>query len=90
MHGILENYLLSICLSFRPSARLSLFLSVRFSVRVYGVDGALHGTIRTVHTTYAAALKPTTHLQTRCRKPNAATQHLMLLMMGVCTRNMSS
>ena len=27
---------------------------------------------------------------TRCRKPNAATQHLMLLMMGVCTRNMSS
>jgi len=26
----------------------------------------------------------------RCRKPPAATQHLMLLMMGVCTRNMSS
>ena len=24
------------------------------------------------------------------RKPYAATQHLMLLMMGVCTRNMSS
>jgi len=24
------------------------------------------------------------------RKLNAATQHLMLLMMGVCTRNMSS
>ena len=26
----------------------------------------------------------------RCRKASAATQHLMLLMMGVCTRNMSS
>ena len=42
----------------------------------------LHGTIRTVHTTYAAALRTTTHLQTRCRKPYTATQHLMLLMMG--------
>ena len=59
--------------------------------RVYGADGAVqsHGTIRTVHTTYAAALK-TTHLQARCRKPHAATEHLMLLMMGVCTRNTSS
>jgi len=25
--------------------------------RVYGADGAVHGTIRTVNTTYAAALK---------------------------------
>jgi len=49
-----------------------------------------HGTIRTVHTTYTAALKTTTHPKPRCRKPYAATQHLMLLMMGVCTRNMSS
>jgi len=48
-----------------------------------------HGTIRTVHTTYAAALKTTTHPKTRCRKLYAAIQHLMLLMMGVCTRNMS-
>ena len=39
---------------------------------------------------YTAALKTTTHLQTRCRKPYAATQHLMLLMIGLCTRNMSS
>jgi len=54
--------------------------------RVYGADGA----VRTVHTTYAAALKMTTHPKTRCRKPYAATQHLMLLMMGVCTRNMSN
>jgi len=58
--------------------------------RVYGEDGSVHGTIRTVHTTYAAALKTTTHPQTRCRKPYAATQHLMLLIMDVCTRNMSS
>ena len=34
--------------------------------RVYGVDGA-------VHTTYAAALRTTTHLQSECRKPHAAT-----------------
>jgi len=49
--------------------------------RVYGADSAVHGTIRTVHTTYAAALKTTTHPK---------TQLLMLLMMGLCTRNMSS
>jgi len=54
--------------------------------RVYGADG----TIRTVHMTYAAALKTTTHPKNRCRKPYAATQNLMVLMMGVCTRNMSS
>ena len=57
--------------------------------RVYGADVAVQGTIRTVHTTYAAALKTTTHPNTRCRKPYAATKHLMLLMMDVCTRNMS-
>jgi len=43
--------------------------------RVYGADGAV---------------PYTTHPKPRCRKPYAATQHLMLLMMGVCTRNMSS
>ena len=60
--------------------------------RVYGAVGAIesHGTIRTVHTTYAAALTTTTHPKTRCRKPYAATQHPVLLMMGVCTRNMWS
>jgi len=55
---------------------------------VYGADGAMrlsHDTIRIVNTTYAAALKTTTHPKTQCRKPYAATQHLMLLMMGVCT-----
>ena len=56
---------------------------------VYVADGA-DGTIRTIHTTYAAALKTTNHPKIRCRKPYAATQHLMLLTMGVCTRNMSS
>jgi len=60
--------------------------------RVYGADGAvqLHGTIRSVHMNYAAALKTTTLPNTRCRKPYSATQHLMLLMVGVCIRNMSS
>ena len=46
--------------------------------------------ICTIHMTHTAALKTTTHPKTRCRKPYGATQHLMLLMMGVCTRNMSS
>ena len=36
---------------------------------------------------YTVVVKTTTHPQTRCRKPYAATQHPMLLMMGVCTRN---
>jgi len=35
------------------------------------------------------AVKTTTHPKTRCRKPYVATQHLMLLMMGVYARNMS-
>jgi len=57
---------------------------------VYVAIGAVHSIICTVHTTFAAALKTTTHPKARCRKPYAATQHLMLLMMGVCTLNMSS
>jgi len=38
---------------------------------VYGADGVVqsHGTIRTAHMTYAAALKTTTHPKTPCRKP---------------------
>ena len=57
--------------------------------RMYGADGVVRcdGTIRTTNTTYAVAVKITTHSKTRCRKPYAATQHLMLLMMSVCTRN---
>ena len=73
-----------------PSFWMGGGLESRCVGRVYGVDGGVHGTIRTVHTTYAAALKTTTHPKTRCRKPYAATQHLMLLTMGVYTRNMSS
>ena len=33
----------------------------------------VRGNIRTAHTTYAAALKTTTHPKTRCRKSYAAT-----------------
>jgi len=51
--------------------------------RVYGADVA-------THMTYAAALKTTTHPKCRCRKPYATTQHPMLPMMGISTRNMSS
>ena len=72
-----------------PSLWMGGVLERRCVGRVYGADGDVHGIIRTVNTTYAAALKTTTHPQTRCRKLCAATEHLML-MMGVCTRNMSS
>ena len=73
-----------------PSFWMGGGLESRCVDRVCGADVAVHGTFRTAHTTYAAALKTTTHPKTRCRKPYAAAQHLMLLMMGVCTRNMSS
>jgi len=76
-----------------PSFWMGDGLESRCVGRVYGADGAVresHGTIRIVHTTYAAALKTTTHPKTQCRKPYAATQQLMLLMKGVCTRNLSS
>jgi len=43
-----------------------------------------------VYTTYAAVLNTTIHPKSRRRKPYAATQHLMLLMMGVYTRSMLS
>jgi len=45
----------------------------RSTKTVLSLDGAVHGTIQTVHTTYAAALRTTTRLETRCRKPHAAT-----------------
>jgi len=32
--------------------------------RVYGLEGAVQRTFQTVHTTHAAALRNTTHLQT--------------------------
>ena len=63
---------------------------LRAAAQVVCMVQILPRTICTVHTTHAAALKTTTHPKTRCRKPYAATQHLMLLMMGVCIRNMSS
>ena len=64
-------------------------LESRWIGRVCGADVAVPSH-RTAHTTYAAALKTTTHPKTQCRKPYAAAQHLMLLIMGVCTRNTSS
>ena len=54
--------------------------------RVYGADGAVHGP----SAPQTVAVKTTTHTNTGCRKQYDATQHLMLLMMGVCARNMSS
>jgi len=34
-----------------------------------------HGNIRTARTTYATAVKTTTHPETQCRKPFAASQY---------------
>jgi len=77
-----EHYMLSCSIWFAaPSFWMGGGLESRCLGRVYGAA-------RTVHTTYAAVLRTTTHPKTRCRKPYAATQHLMLLMMGVYTRNM--
>jgi len=88
-----EHWMLSCSIWFSaPSFWMGGGLESRWVGRVYGADGAvrLHVIIRTVHATYAAALKTTTHPKTRCRKPYATTQHPMLLMMGIYTRNMSS
>jgi len=58
--------------------------------RVYGADGAVaqHHPHRT-HDLRSGSQdqRPS---KTRCRKPYAATQHLMLLMMAVYTRNTPS
>jgi hypothetical protein len=58
--------------------------SIWFSAPSFWVDGGLEsrcvGRVCTANTTYAAALKTTIHPKTRCRKPYATTQHLMLLM----------
>jgi len=43
--------------------------------RVCGVDGAMPHDNHTAHTTYATALKTSTHPKTRCRKSYVATQH---------------
>ena len=84
-----EHYMLSCSIRLSaPSFWMGGGLESRCVGRVYGADGAVR--LRTIHTIYAAALKTTTHPEIRRRKPYCATQHLTLLMMGVCTRNMSS
>ena len=86
-----EHQMLSCSIRFfAPSFWVGGGLESRWVGRVYAADGAVHGNIRTAHTTHAAVLKTTTHPKTRCRKPYAAAQNLMLLIMGVCTRNVSS
>ena len=61
--------------------------SIWFPAQSSWMGGGLES--RCVVRVYGAALKTTTHPRTLCRKPYAATQHLVLLMMGVCTQNMS-
>ena len=58
-----------------PSLWMDGGLESRCVGRVYGADGAVHGTVHTVHTTHTAALKTTIHPQTRCRKPYAAASN---------------
>jgi len=55
--------------------------------RVDGADGAVRVArpCTAPSAPYTATLKKTTHPKTRCRKPYASTQHLMLLMMGLYT-----
>ena len=55
--------------------------------RLCGANGAVRVARHHPHHThaYTVALKITTHPKTRCRKPHAATQCLMFMMMGVCT-----
>jgi len=74
-----EHWILSSSIWFSaPSFWIGGGLESRCVGRVRGADGAVpHGTIRTAHRTYAATLKTTTYPKTRCRKPYAATQHLM-------------
>jgi len=65
--------------------------SVRFSALSFWMGGGLESRcVGRVYGADVAALKTTTHPKTRCRKPYAVTQNLMLLMMGICTRKMSS
>jgi len=49
-----------------PSFWMGGGLDSRCVSRVYGADGAMHGTIRTVHTTYAAVV---TDLRSNCHRP---------------------
>ena len=42
--------------------------SIRFSALNFWMGGAVHGNIRTVHTTYAAALKTTIHPKNSVQK----------------------
>ena len=76
------------------SVHTPIIRSIRCWVAAYGFVHRVFGWVVVLRAaadkTYAAALKTTTHPKTRCTKPYAATQHLMLLMMGVYTRNMSS
>jgi len=62
--------------------------SIQFPALSFWKGGGLES--RCVGRVHSAALKTTTLPKTQCRKPHAATQHPILLMMGVCTRNMSS
>ena len=75
--------MLSCSISFSaPSFRMGGGLESRCVGRVYGADGAVRHHPQRTHD---LRRKPYTR-----RKPYAAIQHLMLLMTGLCTRNMSS
>jgi len=63
--------------------------SIWFSAQRLWMGGGLES--RCVGRVYCADVAVQSHgdctAQTLCRNPYAATQHLMLLMMGVCARN---
>jgi len=49
-----------------PSFWMGGGLESRCVGRVYGADGAVHGTIRTVHTTYAFTLQNNYKIKLKC------------------------
>jgi hypothetical protein len=79
-----ENLMFSCSILFSaPSFWMGGALESHSVGRVYGADGAERQHTHDPH-------KTTTHPKSRCRKPYAATKHLMFLKMGICSRNMSS
>jgi len=76
-----------------PSFWMGGGLESRCVGRVCGADDAVRRKATSApHTrpTQRLSRPPPIQKKTRYRKPYAETQHLMLLMTGVCTRNMSS
>ena len=89
-----EHWMLSCSIWFSvPSFWMGGGLESRCVGRVCGADVAVRRMATSApytRPTQRLSRPPPTQKKTRYRKPYPATQHPMLVMMGVCTRNMSS